>query len=206
MKAHFDKDNIIKQDEDENFQQLKHPKNKHSSKKNVEIHELDTTLYENILGKDFINSKLEPVLGSEVFNAPVICLLFTSHWSNPCFLLGKDLLELYQESNQGIKNLEIIQCTLEREFVQGEKQEVINEVKRDGEIKFKAFINEKPWIFINYNDERNEMLKERYSIKYVPQLWVLKKDLSVLTRDGRKELANEGPCVSERWMKMIENS
>lgn len=168
---------------------------------------LSFPLHDELFGKSFINSNQEPINSNEVFMIPIICLLFTTTWSSPCNLLAKDLKELYAESNQGVKTLEIIQITLEKELMPGEKnQEKKEDIRKEEEPKFKAFIADKPWVFYNYCDEHADKIKEAFNISFAPQLIVLNRDLSVITYNGRKELANEGPTVSERWLKIVKES
>lgn len=173
----------------------------------VEVDQQETfTAHEEMLGKEFTNQKLEVIPGVEVYRTPLICLFFTGLWCNPCQFFAKDLIEVYNEANQGIKTMEIIQITLEKDFLPGERPEKIDEIRKEEETKFKVHIADKPWVFINYIDERNNQLKEKYKITSVPAFFVLKRDLSILTDEGRKEIANEGYNIAEKWLKSINYS
>ena len=69
---------------------------------------------EEIIGRKFLNSKLEEVDPQEIFKCKIICLFFTASWCTPCEIFSKELIEIYNEGNQGEKLLEIIQVSYEK--------------------------------------------------------------------------------------------
>ena len=126
--------------------------------------------HELLLGKDFINSYFLPVNCSDIFKTPVICLFFYAQFCNPSQHFIKDLIELYNETNQGVVNLEIIQIPVEKdkclfEVDDKEKQDRIKEETINSYKQFLADKPEKPWMFIPCLDERAGILKAKYNIK-----------------------------------------
>lgn len=80
-------------------------------------------------------------------NVKLIGLFFCSVWASPCKLIANELIELYNETNQGIKNLEIIQITLEKTFYL--VTAIRMKMKESGK-KEKTFLNLKFKIFLGY--------------------------------------------------------
>ena len=58
-----------------------------------------------ILGEKFVDSKNEPIknIQDDVFSAKLIGLLFTSRWGSPCKIFEKELIDIYNEVNEGEK-------------------------------------------------------------------------------------------------------
>lgn len=158
-----------------------------------------------LFGHKLVNSKYEPVTSCiEIYQTPLICVLFACQWSSPCNVLIQDLIKLYEESNQGKKNLEIIQVTIDRDSLPGEGLDLtIDEVRKEEEMKFRNYISNKPWVFTVFNDDKNKVLMKKFDISSVPQFIVLNRDCSVITYRGRQELAEEGYEVALKWSKLI---
>lgn len=182
-----------------------HQSEKSKSKKNIDPQtEIKFLSHEYFLGKDFINSKSEPVASNDVFKSQIICLFFTTQWCNPSKHFIKTLQALYEEANQGVKTMEIIQITLEKEFGPGDSQDKIEEVRKEEDLKFRLYIQDKPWVFINYLDEKSNKLKEKYCINSVPKLIVLRRDLSVLNEDARIDIIEKGNYICDEWYRQVE--
>lgn len=147
---------------------------------------------EAIVGQRFVNSKLEEVNQEELFGSKLYCLFFSGSWCGPCELFAKELVELYNEANQGEKILEVIQINFEK----GDKEE-------DRLHAFKSSIVDKPWIFIPLGDSKIEELKSKYNVLTIPVFYVLDKNGNIVTETGRKELASEGVKVIDKWLNMI---
>jgi nucleoredoxin len=141
---------------------------------------------ETLLGRKFVNNKNEEIV-EDVFNVKLISLFFTASWCSPCEIFARDLIEIYNETNQGEKVLEIIQISFEK-----------------NEESFKRGIANKPWIFIPYNDSKNAELCEIFKVLGVPIFFVLKKDGTILIENGRKEISKEGVKIIDTWLKLVE--
>lgn len=138
-------------------------------------------------GKKFINSKFEEVSPESILNCKLICLFFTAQWCSPCNILAKELLKLYEETNQGQKLLEIIQVPFDK-----------------SEALFKSDIVDKPWVFIPFNDPFIKEIVNKLKIYYIPVFLLVDKNLNIISDTCRKELTEEGPTVSEKWLNNLK--
>ena len=96
-------------------------------------------------------------------NCKLICLYFTAQWCSPCTIFAKELIKLYEETNQGQKLLEIIHISFDK-----------------NEASFKADIADKPWVFIPYNDPFIKEIILRLKIYFVPVFLLVDKDLNII--------------------------
>ena len=144
----------------------------------------EITPIESITGSVLVNNKNEIIDKlNEVFNSKIYCLFFTASWCNPCEILAKELIEIYNEINEGIRNVEIIQINFERD-----------------EISYKNNISDKPWVFLPYGDNRGNDLKENLNILYIPVLAIYRHDGSLITENGRKHISEEGISIFDKWL------
>ena len=148
------------------------------------IKELSSSVF---FGKKFINCKHEEVSSEAILNCKLISLYFTAQWCSPCTIFSKELIKLYEETNQGQKLLEIIHISFDK-----------------NESSFKADIADKPWVFIPYNDPFIKEIINRLKIYYVPLFLLVDRDLNIISDKCRKELIDEGPTVSEKWLKNLK--
>jgi nucleoredoxin len=147
----------------------------------------EPTPIEAIVGSNFINNKSEPVKNlNEIFSCKVYFIFFSASWCSPCEIFAKELVELYNEANEGVRNLEIIQVNFDT-----------------SESQFRSAISDKPWIFIPINDGKINELKERYELYHVPVLFVYRSDGSLITMDGRKEITDNGINIIDQWLGIV---
>ena len=165
--------------------------------------------HEHLLGKKFINNTLNNVHCSDVFKTPVICLFFSSIMCNPSHHFVKDLIELYNECNQGVKNLEIIQIPLEKErnLLEKDDKDKTEKFIENSTNLYKQYITDKPckpWVFMPCFNNKIEELKIIYNIKSTPVLIVLDRKLQVLTFNGRQDIAEHGYTIGDEWLSKIK--
>ena len=141
---------------------------------------------EVILGNKFINSKFEEQQHAEIFKAPLICLFFTAKWCSPCEIFAKDIIEVYDDANEGEKVIEIIQLSFDKT-----------------EQEFKSCISDKPWIFIPFNDERIEAIANKYEVRSIPVFLLLDGNGNVISENCRKEISEQGVKVVDSWLKLV---
>jgi nucleoredoxin len=141
---------------------------------------------EELLGSRIINNKFEEILTEDVYKTKVIALLFTATWCSPCTIFEKELIDLYNEANIGDKLMEIIHISFDK-----------------GEDSFKKGIQNKPWLFIPFNDSKRKELTDKYQILSIPMFIVLKNDGTLITEDGRKELSEYGLKVIDKWCQNV---
>ncbi len=181
-----------------------------SSRKMVEIVKIENVVNEKVeelLGKEIHNNMNEIVpINQALSNVKLIGLFFCSVWASPCKLISNELIDLYNETNQGVKNLEIIQITLEKDHLPGDCNKDENErIRKEGENIFKSKIQDFPWLFYQFNNENCRSLKEKFNVKNVPQLIILDEYCNIITKDGIKDYFQYGPDIGEKWMENNKN-
>jgi nucleoredoxin len=142
------------------------------------------TPIEKILGGKFLNNKNEEISNLDtIFNANLYGIFFTASWCSPCELFAKELIDIYNNANEGIRNIEIIQINYEKE-----------------EYMFKVNIADRPWVFLPHNDQRATELKEKFNILYIPVFVVYKSDGTIISVNGRQDISNEGIAAIDKWL------
>ncbi len=142
-----------------------------------------------ILGTKFINNKYEEQNATEIFKAPLVCLFFTAKWCSPCEIFAKDIVEVYEDANEGEKVLEVIHLSFDKT-----------------EQEFKSSIQDKPWIFIPYNDERIDLITNKYGVRSIPVFLLLDSFGNVISDNCRKDISDKGPKVMDDWLKLVGKS
>jgi nucleoredoxin len=141
---------------------------------------------QNLIGKKFFDNKNEEVKNlDEIYNSKLIALFFSASWCSPCRIFEKELIDIYQDVNQGEKNFEVIQISLEK-----------------SEDVFRKWIVNKPWKFIHFNDNKSQELCTKFNVLNVPMLFVFNHNGKLITETGRKELNEEGVAVVDKWLNM----
>ena len=142
-----------------------------------------------ILGEKFVDSKNEPIknIQDDVFSAKLIGLLFTSSWGSPCKIFEKELIDIYNEVNEGEKIFEIIEVSFDKK-----------------EEDFKKGITSKPWKFVPFNDPIIKKLTEKYNVLTIPKFYPIDKTGEILSNNARKELIEGGGNVCEDWIEYLE--
>ena len=142
------------------------------------------TPIETIIGSKFLNNKNEEIINLDsIFNSKLYGLFFTASWCSPCEIFGKELIDIYNNTNEGIRNIEIIQINFEKE-----------------ETQFKSNIADKPWIYMPYNDSRANQLKNKFDILYIPLFVIYKSDGTLITVNGRQEISKDGIIAIDKWL------
>jgi len=116
----------------------------------------------------------------------VVCLYFTASWCPPCQGFCPLLIDFYNDINSTEKQLEIILVSRDQN-------------KDD----FEEYYAQMPWLAIPFGDERIPNLAEKYGIKGIPILLVLKKNGDVATKTGKMDVTNEGNYAFEKWLGMM---
>merc|ERR1711976_24417 len=114
----------------------------------------------------------------------VVCFYFSAHWCPPCRAFTPVLKDFYQEvSAEGV---EII-------FVSSDQSEadMISYMKE----------SHGDWYALDHGSEPANKLKEKYGISGIPSLIVVKKDGTIITKDGRSDVQGKGPSSVKNWKK-----
>ncbi|XP_022664529.1 nucleoredoxin-like protein 2 isoform X2 [Varroa jacobsoni] len=114
----------------------------------------------------------------------VVAIYFSAHWCPPCRMFTPVLADVYKQlKNQG-KKLEVV-------FVSSDKTE---------DAMF-AYMEEThgDWYAIKYNDAARSELGSHFGVRSIPTLIILKKDGTVISKDGRSEVQSKGTGAWELW-------
>ena len=116
----------------------------------------------------------------------VIGILFTGTWVPPAKEFMEKLTQLYKEVNANEKVFEIVQISNEK-----------------NEKSYKeAITEERPWLYLPFNDAFIPNLIEKYKVEYLPTFIIVNRDLFILSKNGRKDMIdNEGIKAYEFWYK-----
>lgn len=116
----------------------------------------------------------------------VVCLYFTASWCPPCQGFCPLLVDFYNDINSTEKQLEIILVSRDQN-------------KDD----FEDYFTQMPWLAIPFGDDRIVNLAEKYNIKGIPILLVLKKNGEIATKTGKMDVSNEGSAAFDKWLGLM---
>ena len=141
-----------------------------------------------IIGENFVDCKNEHIknIKDDILSCKLLGLFFSSSWGSPCKIFGKELLNIYNEVNEGEKIFEIIEISFDKK-----------------EDEFKKGIAGKPWKFIPYNDPIIQQLTQKYEVLTIPKFFPLDKKGDILSDNARKELIEGGSNVCEEWINYL---
>ena len=61
-----------------------------------------------------------------------------------------------------------------------------------------------PWISVPYSDERRTALSDKFEVKGIPTLIVLKKNGEVATKAGRADVQTDFVDAFTKWISLVE--
>ena len=136
-----------------------------------------------IFGEVFLDNKMEVVKDNkEVFDCTLLGVLFSAGWGSPCRIFYKDLINIYNQMNDGEKIFEIIQVSFDAK-----------------EEDFKKAISGLPWKFLPLNFTGKEELKKKYNVLTIPKFFPVDKTGKSLSDTGREDLLEYGVDICEKW-------
>ena len=129
-----------------------------------------------LFGKVFLDNKMEVVKDNkEVFHCTILGVLFSAGWGSPCRIFYKDLINIYNQMNDGEKVFEIIQVSFDAK-----------------EEDFKKDISGLPWKFLPLNFAGINELKKKYNALTIPKFFPIDKTGKSLSDRGREDLLEYG--------------
>ena len=138
-------------------------------------------------GKKYVNNKNEEISFDYSAKISIIGLFFTGSWCPPCEKFAQELIEVYNDANSKEKIIEIIQVSNEK-----------------NEKEFEEGIANKPWIFVHFNDNFTDYLVNEYKVTQLPVLIIVRKDRNIISDTGRREVAENGVKVHEKWLRVFK--
>ena len=116
-------------------------------------------------------------------NKSIVCLYFSAHWCPPCRGFTPILKDFYEEVEaQGV---EIV-------FVSSD---------RDSEAMM-SYMKEShgDWYALEHGGNLKRELSEKYNVRGIPTLVVLKGDGTLISVNGRGDVQSKGPGALKEWM------
>ena len=136
-----------------------------------------------LFGQVFYDNKMEVVKDNkEVFDCTLLGVLFSAGWGSPCRIFYKDLINIYNQMNDGEKIVEIIQGSFDA-----------------AEEDFKKAISGLPWKFLPLKFSGIAELKKKYNVLTIPKFFPIDKTGKSLSDTGREDLLEYGVDICEKW-------
>ena len=182
---------------------------------------------QKIFGDEFFDNKAEKVKDNkEVFDCTLLGILFSSGWGSPCRIFYKDLINIYNQMNEGEKALEIIQVSFDRseeefkksinglpwkflpikkdlpkeekkeEKIEGEDLRTDEEKERDKKIEEEK---QKERELIQKRNKIIEGLEKKFNVLTIPKFFPIDKKGNILSETGREDLLEYGVDICEKW-------
>lgn len=142
---------------------------------------------EFLTGKKLVTKDKTEVDVDEVLsNVTVVGFYFSAHWCPPCRGFTPMLADAYQEMKDEGYGVEIV-------FVTSDKDEdamysYMKECHGD-------------WYAIPFDSAAIKELKQKYSVSGIPTLVIVKKDGTLVTKDGRSDVQSKGSQAYKSWTK-----
>jgi nucleoredoxin len=141
-------------------------------------------MVEELFGTEPILSKTGPVNPVEACkDAKLIGIYFSMHNCPPCRAFTPVFAELYKETNESGKVIEVI-------FLSGDRTQE----------EYDEYYSEQPWLALPKGDPRLATLAKRFDVKGVPRLIVIKPDGTVVDNSAVKKVTEEGPSAIEEYL------
>ncbi|CAK70728.1 unnamed protein product (macronuclear) [Paramecium tetraurelia] len=140
----------------------------------------------NFFGDNFVNKNGPCKI--KLSDMKVVVLYFCASWCPPCVNFTPTLVEFYNDVNLETKQLEIIWISYE-----------------ESEGQFKKYLEEMPWPAIPYNDKRIQQLVDKYEIKGIPTVTVLRKNGDIAKKNGKQDILKEGEGAYNLWEQIVNS-
>ena len=136
-------------------------------------------------GVSFINADGSAADSGAVYSKKAIAVYFSAHWCPPCRGFTPVLTEFYNDvQSKHPDALEIIFATSDQD----------NE-------KFLDYFKSMPWKAIKFGDAKINELKSHFGVSGIPCLVVCKPDGTLITKNGRGDVSQQGAACVEAWTK-----
>jgi nucleoredoxin len=138
----------------------------------------------DLVDTNLVNAKGEEVPNSVLKEKKVIAFYFSAHWCPPCRGFTPVLVEAY--NNAACKDFEIIFVSSDRDA--DSMREYMKETGM-------------PWLAVPFGSATANKLKKQFGVTGIPTLIVLRADGSVITKNGRYEIAENQEEAIKRWVE-----
>ncbi|RWS04874.1 nucleoredoxin-like protein 2 isoform X2 [Dinothrombium tinctorium] len=129
------------------------------------------------------------VSSSEVFSKQLIGFYFGAGWCAPCRIFTTLLADAYNQIKRDGHEFEIIYVSSDQNVQ-----------------KFQSYFSELhgDWLAIPFRHEAIKALRQRFRIKGVPVLVIIRTDGTVITDEGRADIQAKGVHAFEHWISQAK--
>ena len=135
-----------------------------------------------MIGDDIAAKSGKKFLTKDLAKFDIVCQLFSAQWCPPCQEFAMKLKEFYESCKSNKKSIEIVYQSWDQNIDQ-----------------FNTQYNQMPWLSLHYGDDRIDMLTDRFLVKSIPKLIVLRGDGTLIKEDGRSDVITKGVAAFEEW-------
>ena len=115
----------------------------------------------------------------------LLALYFSMHNCPPCREFTPLLVELYNETNECSKVMEVVFCS-------GDQDQTL----------YNEYFGEMPWLALPFKDPRMKPAAKHFGVRGLPRLVVLNaKTGAPICEDGVQIMTEQGPVIIEQWLK-----
>jgi len=135
-----------------------------------------------LLGTDFVDN-MGNGYDADALENKVIGLYFSAHWCPPCREFTPKFAQIYEKLKAQGKEFEVV-------YVSSDKSEET----------YNEYLSEMPWLAIPYADQRKRSkLQVALGVGALPTLVIIDKDRTIITQNGRTELAADPEGAEFPW-------
>ncbi|CAD5218727.1 unnamed protein product [Bursaphelenchus okinawaensis] len=131
------------------------------------------------------------VNGEEHLKGKVVALYFSAGWCPPCRAFTPKLKAFYEKLQEEGKNFEVVWVSRDR------AEDDLLEYYRDHHAK---------WTYLPFGDPHIQEFLQKFEVKTIPALKVIKPDGAVVVQDARTEVAQKGQdavALLEEWQAFL---
>jgi len=142
---------------------------------------------EHLAGQTLVKKDKSQVSADDALkDKEIIGFYFSAHWCPPCKQFTPVLADFYEEIKENDEPLEII-------FVSSDRSE---------EALF-DYMSEShgDWLAVPLNSSVTDQLKKQFKIEGIPTLVIIKKDGTVVSKNGRSDVERKGAAAFKDWNK-----
>ncbi|KAI9564079.1 hypothetical protein GHT06_007817 [Daphnia sinensis] len=136
-------------------------------------------------GQKLVKKQRQSILADTALaNKDIICYYFSAHWCPPCRMFTPILADFYRDlPDDGVECIFVSSDRSENEMIQ-----YMEESHAD-------------WLAIPWGTQLAAALKAKYGVTGIPCLVVVKKNGTVVTKDGRSDVHRFGTGCLQQWRK-----
>ena len=120
-------------------------------------------------------------------NLKIILVYFSMHNCPPCREFTPLLVELYNETNEHSKVMEVV-------FMSGDQSQNL----------YEEYYAEMPWLALPFKDARMKPAAKHFGVRGLPRLVVLNAKTGATLNDNAVQIVTEqGPVIIEQWLSQV---